>query len=384
MSDDSPSKAELEMTSAESGRDWTPGGPASQPEEAIPSATGDVEAEEELLRTLDEMVQNSAEILTAASEGLAPVESKADKPPQPPAEPLERAAYTHEESTQGQPEDWTALAALGALDGDGVQDLSVWLQSATEQEREVYTHRIRVGQCLIYALDQAPPPPGLRDELAGRIGEMGRDKKGRLFPSARKTWTQKAAAKIGWPQTRLLKILLVCALGLGVGGWVLAWHAQRQIEIVLSASVQAEKRRHEGEIARFAAAKKMEYLGSADLKTTALHPASGEGAVKVNFASVKSVLLWSPYALKGLLWIQGLPPAAPAHEYALWVSSGNRHFQALRFQKTNSQGQGDFLEIPSLQSGRPRPIQAFYLVSQPIGAVDPERGERILAGNAYF
>lgn len=363
--------------------DWSPssgedGLAAPSPEEA------------ELLRDLDNLVQNSATLGSAEMPALSPPIAEPDSGQ--PEEVIGQVSggegnadgtpggfgsrSDSEAKAVGSPEEWSALAAIGALDGEAVAEMDLWLKTAKPEEIEIFGRRMRLGHALVYSLAQTPPPADLRESLAQSLGEHGKDGR-HLYPRRSLPMSQRLAEAVGWPQARLLKATAIFFLLLSAVGWSLAWRGYHQVQRLTQSVAQSEMARQEAEGAHQVVAKRLAFMSEADLRITALQ--SREGV-----RDKSAHLLWSPFGRKALLWIGGLPKAPEGKEYALWVALGTRSFAALRFTEASTEEAGLFLDIPVLQEGRPRPIQAFYLTLQPLGALDPEDGERLFSGSAYL
>lgn len=358
-------------------------------------------SEEELLRSLDQIVQTTsqggeltvegdasadADAAQDMAQGILAETSSPDWVAAPVAEqgaapsfPAATAHHPDEEVAEvlaqsGSPEEWTALSAIGALDGDGLGQLEQWLNSAKPEEQEVYARRLRLGHVLLYALEQQAPPQGLRQTLANALGTQdGQAQK--LYPQKRTTLTQRWAEKIGWPHARLLKVFSGIALVLAIAGWSMAWRGYQQMGLMAEAASRSEKNRHAAEEARLLGERRLAFLAGSDLRLTRLQAMPGQGQAAAH-------LIWSPFGRKALLYARDLPKAPEGREYSLWTVSGTRHFAAARFQ-IRGVPEGEFIDVPTLQEGRPRPIQSFSIVLQPAGARSPEDGERRLSGSTY-
>ncbi len=362
--------------------DWSP----SLVEDGLAPPTAE---EAELLRDLDNLVHNSPGLGSAEMPALSlpASESKLFE------DAAEAEAAAAEEGSakvtrgearipsgvnprvEGSPEEWSALAAIGALDGEAVAEMEIWLKTAKTEEIEIFSRRMRIGHALVYSLNQEPPPASLRDSLAQSLGEQSKDGR-HLYPRRSLPLTQRLAEAMGWKQTRLLKLFSLFLLLLAMGGWGIAWRGHQKILRLTAMSIQSEKARQEAEGAHKAATNRLDFLATVDLVITVLQG-------KEESREKSAHLLWSPFGRKALLWVGGLPKAPEGKEYALWVALGTRTYSALRFTESSTGEGGLFLDIPLLQEGRPRPIQAFYLTLQPQGALEAEDGERLFSGSAY-
>lgn len=357
--------------------DWSPSASTMDAPAESPSSSTTAE-EDELLRSLDQIVQNANQggdlaALTPEVNSEVHAEALIESPP---AETSTDAVQPEEAQveTSGSPEDWTALSAIGALDGDGIAHLERWLQTAKPEEKEVYARRLRLGHILLYALEQKPTPPGLRDNLAQSLG-LEKTVSRKEYQASRITLTQKWAASLGWPQARLLKVFAWLCLALAAMGWFMAWRQQQQVHVLIEAASHSERSRQVAEEGRGLIEKRLSFLASSDLRLTRLQALPGQ-------RSAMAHLTWSPFGRKALLWVRDLPKPPEGREYVLWTQSGTRQYAAARFIPRGS-SEGDFIDVPTLQIGRPRPIQAFSLIMQPVGSLSPEDGERILSGSTY-
>lgn len=353
--------------------DWSP---AISPSE-VPASPSTAE-EDELLRSLDQIVQNASHggDLATLTPDASPEAISEPLPSDLPAETLSGASNEDTLNTEasGSPEDWTALSAIGALDGDGIAHLEKWLQTAKPEEKEVYARRLRLGHILLYALEQKPTPPGLRDNLAQSLG-IEKSPSRKQYQANRITLTQKWASSLGWPQARLLKVFAWLTLVVAALGWGMAWWQQQQVHLLVETASQSERNRQTAEERRGLIETRLSFLASSDLRLTRLQALPGQ-------RSAMAHLTWSPFGRKALLWVRALPKPPEGREYVLWTHSGTRHHAAARFIPPGSP-EGDFIDVPTLQMGRPRPIQAFSLVMQPVGSLSPEDGEKILSGSTY-
>jgi hypothetical protein len=253
--------------------------------------------------------------------------------------------------------------------------LARWLQVAKPDECEVYSRRIRLGHALLYALEQDAPPAHLRSTLAQDLGKTEKSLE-KLYPPRRVALSQRLAQALGISQSFMLKIGLLIVLVTALVGWAMSWRNWNQIQTIRKAIVEVEAQLKKTESALALSQARLTFAASADLRIADLQSHESHGKQTAH-------LLWSPYGRKGLLWVRDFPKAPQDKEYALWVLSGSRQFAAAHFTEAPN-GQGLFIDVPALQEGRPRPIEAFTLVLQPLKALDPADGIKILSASAYL
>jgi hypothetical protein len=375
--------ADAVSTGASNAKDWTAGG--SMADSALPPTSAE---EAELLQSLDTIVQQASQgtgdfpSVTAplnpplvgpdASDGPQSIPgTEGSVEPGPERSKVEQA---WDPDLIGSPEEWTALASINALDGDAVDALAQWFQVAKPEECEVYSRRIRLGHALLYALEQASPPAQLRATLAQELGKQD-PILGRLYPSKRVALSMRLAQTLGWSQSQFLKVILVAVVLLCLAGWSLVLRGAYRVRQMEAQVLQAEQRLKKSEASLTLSQERLAFAASADLRISDLQSGEPHGKQTAH-------LLWSPYGRKGLLWVRDFEVAPQGKEYALWVLSGSRQFPAAKFSEAPG-GQGLFIDVPALQEGRPRPIEAFTLVLQPSQAMDPADGIKLLSGNAY-
>ncbi len=379
--------------------DWT-AMTASDPISAIPGVS---DSEKELLASLDTLVAQAShgagDISTsmvqvnASPEGSNSTASVDDvsvlsEPSHSPetgreAEDKVESGACTDPSLVGTPEEWTALSAIGALDGDAVTALAAWLKTANPEEREVYSRRMRLGHALLYALEQERPPPDLRANLAQALGQSEPALR-KLYPPKRITLSQQWAQSLGLPLARFLKSATVLVGALALAGWF--WGGRQYMRAdSLSKDLESNRAREASvEIALRIAQERLAFAASPDLRLTHLLPSGSLNTTNKSIASYAAEtelkgsgethheqhqdrnlapqamgdqgknavahLLWSPFGRRGLLWVRDLPAPPEGREYCLWVLSGSRQFSAARFE-SGADGNGLFIDAPSLQEG---------------------------------
>ena len=287
-------------------------------------------------------------------------------------DPLDNPELGAVETIDDNPQEWMALDSLGALDGEAVSRLAQFFQQAGAEEKSVYKSYLRAAQALTYSLPITAPPPKVREAILGIVG-LGKGRGGHHYGEDHFGFSRRIAEKLGLSETRLLKILLCMAVSAAVALGILALRQHALAEIYAQSAVDAEKKRAEEQKAKTEIEHRLGLVTPRDLRVTEMN------STDPNNQQDAGRLYWGQFGRRGLLWIHITTPLAKGHEYALWVIANDEPSIVYRWSGSN-----EFQEIKILQSGRPKPIQAFYIVSQRKGSENPEAATKILVGNPYM
>lgn len=349
--------------------------------------------EESPLLTQDEVNQ----ALLEASELLerSAAESTQDWMPAPAPENAEGESQKHEDAAESVGDDASqnvlegealnndmAQFAMGAIDGDRVEAFQLALAQAKQNNDHAFmaemTRYVRLMHVLAYAAPRTQPPSALlKQSLIEKVAAQSdlAQRKIKNYASRKPGWMTRIAHKMGWPESRLLKAIVMLCVCLTFLALAFAYQKNRIANIMQESSSLAVAERMRAETAERLAERRLTTVVTPDLHVTSLVPANqSHSEDKVE----EALLLWSPFGRKGLLSARGLKKLPEGREYALWLrASGREHF----VQKLDDDS--ELNEIPVLLAGRPRPIEAFFLVVQPHQNRDFNKVRKILIGNAW-
>ncbi len=246
--------------------------------------------------------------------------------------------------------EWSALAAVGALDGDEQVRFEAHLAAGCAECERNLAELSAVAAALPLALPAVPPPSAVRERMMARLdAEASRSAPRRALPS------QRPVSSWRWGG------MVAAGLALSAALWGI-WDTRATLD------------RQQGAIARLE-----QELGGQRLVTSLV---SGKDTAVVTLTpSAKAPraegwIVWSPARHGGYIVVHYLPPLSPKEQYQLWAIAGDRPAPAGVF---DVDGVGHAALMVSATVERP---QGFSITVEPRGGRPSPTGPIAMAGPA--